>query len=127
MEALTGMSATASYQARTEALVAARIALWDVCAQAVRPGSLDANIAVPSVQANDLNTFLRAHPNVSLIGLNGETAHRLYRKLVKPLLVSPFGSINAVCLPSTSPAHASRSLDEKRRVWCATLRPALAR
>ena len=125
LQTLTGVSPGASYSARVEGLVAARIALWDVCAEAVRPGSLDADIAVPSVRPNDIKGFLRAHPGVALIALNGGTASRLFRRLVSPSLTGAAALVRTVSLPSTSPAHAARSLAEKRATWCEAIRPIL--
>jgi TDG/mug DNA glycosylase family protein len=38
-----------------------RIALWDVCASAHRPGSLDSAISLASVTPNDFLLFLSEH------------------------------------------------------------------
>jgi hypoxanthine-DNA glycosylase len=62
--ALCGFPADAPYARRQSALKRARIALWDVVASCVRPGSLDADIDETSVRVNDFAAFLTAHPGI---------------------------------------------------------------
>lgn len=109
------------YPARVASLLARRIALWDVCQSAERPGSLDASIVTSSVAANDFAGFFRAHPAIRCVLFNGQTAHALYRRLVLPALDLPAPLPDLVVLPSTSPAHASLPLAEKVRRWRAAL------
>ena len=117
MARLLNRSPTTSYEARTSMLVEHRIALWDVCAAAVRPGSLDAAICRDSVVANKFTAFFSANPAIELICFNGRKASDLYRGLVFPGLPTVAASLPAVTLPSTSPAHASLSFEEKHRAW----------
>lgn len=114
-------SARPPYPARVAALLARRIALWDVCQSAERPGSLDASIVLSSVTANDFAGFLGAHPAIRCVLFNGQTAHALYRRLVLPSLDLPARPPELIVLPSTSPAHASLPLAEKVRRWHAAL------
>lgn len=109
------------YAQRRRCMVAAGLALWDVCAAAHRPGSLDASIARASVVANDFENFLDAHRSLKLICFNGAKAELLYRRLVLPRLPAD-PPLRHETLPSTSPAHASMPYAEKLRRWSLALR-----
>jgi hypoxanthine-DNA glycosylase len=117
MGALVGAGPELPYAERTRRLAAAGIALWDVCASAYRAGSLDAAIDRRSVVANDFAAFLRRHRDIRLLCFNGRTAAALYRRHVLPGLPEGLRALPVRELPSTSPAHAARSLAEKRRAW----------
>lgn len=112
MGALLDIPADSSYPQRCQALTDAGIALWDVCASAHRPGSLDGAIKSNSVVPNDIANFLAQHPKIQLICFNGGTAATLFRKHI--CLENPMQTHQ---LPSTSPAHASLSFEEKVRRW----------
>lgn len=105
------------YDERSERLRARGIALWDVCAAAVRPGSLDAAIELQSVVTNDFARFFQQHPRIAHVCANGATAHRLYLRRVQPQLPEPWSSLPVHLLPSTSPAHASLQLAQKTARW----------
>jgi TDG/mug DNA glycosylase family protein len=109
------------YTERAQRLVRKGIALWDVCAAAQRPGSLDTSIVHSSVVPNDLATFIESHPDIGLICFNGGKAADLYRRLVLPGLPATGRTIRTETLPSTSPAHAARSFEEKLTRWAAVL------
>ena len=113
MGALAGAAPELPYEERLEALKARRLALWDVCAAAVRSGSLDASIRHASVVTNDFAAFLRLHRQIRLICFNGSKAADLYRRLVLPGLPQPMQAIRCETLPSTSPAHATLRLEQK--------------
>ena len=106
IDALSG-----EYRERTHRLMNAGIALWDVCAAAHRPGSLDSAIQGTSVNPNDFATFFSAHPHITLIAFNGAKAAELYRKHVG--LTMP----RSIVLPSTSPANAGIPYSEKLERW----------
>jgi hypoxanthine-DNA glycosylase len=57
------------------ALLAHGVGLWDVIAEAERPGSLDAAIRDPA--ANDLLALIETLPNLRLVAFNGGTAAKL--------------------------------------------------
>jgi hypoxanthine-DNA glycosylase len=117
MGALADAAPDLPYVQRLGALEAHRIALWDVCASARRPGSLDASILLGSVVPNDFAAFLPAHPQIRLICFNGRTAADLYRRFVLPNLPASLQSIRCETLPSTSPAHAAMRFEEKLARW----------
>ena len=119
MGELFGASPQLPYAIRLQRLIDARVALWDVVAAAQRPGSLDSSIRRASVQVNDFAAFFAAHPCIERICFNGRTAAELFERRVRPQLdAAPPG----VVLPSTSPAHAGMSWEEKLRRWRAELR-----
>lgn len=109
MERLFAVPASLPYPERTLRLTQEGIALWDVVAGCSRPGSADSRIRSPV--PNDIAGFVRAHPSVRLVALNGSTAGRLYYRLAEvPVIPS-------VALPSTSPAHAAVTFEEKVHRW----------
>jgi len=123
MGELFGAGPALPYEQRLHTLRESGIALWDVVHQCVRPGSLDINIS--KAQVNDFNGFFVLHPRVHDIFFNGKTAESLYRKLALPQLNNPWSNkLPLHALPSTSPAHAARSLAEKLAAW-QTVRQAL--
>ncbi len=109
------------YAERGRRLCGSGIALWDVCAAAARPGSLDAAIKPASIVTNDFNRFFAIHPRIELIACNGATAAELYRRRVLPGLAAGVGAIPLQVLPSTSPAHAAMPYRDKRARWQAAL------
>lgn len=117
MGELAGASPELPYAARLERLMARRIALWDVCASAFRPGALDSAIAHDSVVPNDFAAFLTANPGIARIAFNGAKAAELFRRKVLPTLPPAQQAIARVTLPSTSPAHAGMTYAEKLRLW----------
>jgi len=122
MERLFGAGPALPYEERVQRLVRNGIALWDVCAAAQRPGSLDASIVHSSVVPNDLASFIETHPGIGLICFNGGKAAELYRRLVLPGLPATVRAIRYETLPSTSPAHAAMPFEEKLTRWAVVLR-----
>jgi TDG/mug DNA glycosylase family protein len=121
MGRLFGAGPELPYAERVQGLVRNGIALWDVCAAAQRPGSLDASIVHSSVVPNDLLSFIESHLDIGLICFNGGKAAELYRRLVLPGLPARIRSIRRETLPSTSPAHAAMPLEEKLARWANVL------
>lgn len=105
------------YAARCAALVAHGVALWDVCAAAERPGSLDKAIIPGSVVPHDFAAFYAAHPRIGRVLFNGQPAAALYRRHVLAGLPPHAAALPMYVLPSTSPAHAARSRAEKLALW----------
>lgn len=85
------------------------VALWDVIASCEIEGSSDASIrgAVPT----DLGPILESAP-IGRVFCNGTTAHRLYGIFQKKRT-----GLDAVRLPSTSPANAAWSLPKLIDAW----------
>jgi hypoxanthine-DNA glycosylase len=97
-----------AYEDRLAALLAHRIGLWDVIAEAERPGSLDAAIRDPA--ANDLTALIDTLPALRGMAFNGGAAVKLGVRLVGD-------RVPTLALPSSSPAHAARSFAEKLALW----------
>jgi double-stranded uracil-DNA glycosylase len=124
MGALCGADPGLPYRARARRLAASGIALWDVCATALRVGSLDASIVAGSVVVNDFGAFLASHRQIRLVCFNGRAAAALWRRYVGPSLAPGARGLATLELPSTSPAHAALALPAKLERWRA-LRGAL--
>ena len=117
MGALCGASPALAYRERLRVLKKSRIALWDVCHSAYREGALDASIEAQSIVPNDFVPFFRSHRRIQLICFNGQTAGKLYRRLVLPRLPEQAQQIPQATLPSTSPAHAAMRFEQKLEHW----------
>jgi hypoxanthine-DNA glycosylase len=113
MGELTGSRPDMPYESRTQILSSAGIALWDVLASCTRPGSLDADIS--SIVPNDFESFFLSHPHITQVCFNGAKAEQCYQKQVLPAL-SP-RTMHYQRLPSTSPAHAALSHNQKLSAW----------
>jgi hypoxanthine-DNA glycosylase len=114
MGELFGASPELDYTTRLQKLTERHVALWDVIASCHRPGSLDASIATDGMITNDFKSFFTAHQHINCVCFNGQTAARLFRQKVQPLLQREFVYHT---LPSTSPAHAARSYVAKLEAW----------
>lgn len=104
-----------SYAQRCEALLQSRIALWDVLANSWRRGSLDADIHLATAEANDFGKFLAAHQDIELILFNGQKAAQVFQRRVLPGLACH--GHRFLIMPSTSPANAAVSYEDKLRLW----------
>ncbi|MCZ8115251.1 DNA-deoxyinosine glycosylase [Silanimonas sp.] len=119
MQALFAVPSQAPYAVRLAALGEVGVGLWDVLAECERDGSLDSAIAPASVAVNDIAGLLANHVGLRVIALNGGAAARLFDRHVAPALGSRLAAMRVLRLPSTSPAHAARSLMEKADAWAA--------
>jgi len=106
-----------SYSEKTLALMQHYIALWDVLQSCIRPGSLDSAIDMSSVAINDFNHFFRCHPQIQAVFFNGQKAESVFQKRVLPHLSSELQKLTFQRLPSTSPAHAALSFNDKLNQW----------
>lgn len=114
MGALVSAGPEVAYQERVRRLVAARIAVWDVLASSVRPGSLDADIDLSSAVPNDFDKFFSEFPSISRVAFNGKKAAEMFRRLG----CRPHGAgVELITLPSTSPAFAAMPFEEKLARW----------
>jgi double-stranded uracil-DNA glycosylase len=114
---LFGAAPALPYAARIDALIANEVAVWDVCAAAHRPGSLDSAIDPESVDANDFRSFFARHTRLGTVCFNGAKAAALYEARVLPALNADLHRIRYKILPSTSAAHASVRYEQKRSAW----------
>ena len=117
IHALFGATPSENYDQRLAFVRTQHIALWDVCEMAERRASLDTEIK--RELPNTIGLLLDANPTITTVAFNGGTARRLYDRHFRRR-----PGITYLHLPSTSPAHASRTFAEKLACWQA-LREAL--
>lgn len=98
------------YAARLEALLDAKVGLWDTVASATRKGSLDADIRLHA--ASDLAALVDRLPALRAVGFNGGTSARIGRKQLEAVT-----HLTLVDLPSSSPAYAMLSFERKLERW----------
>lgn len=97
-----------SIAAKKDMLLRHRIALWDTIESCTITGASDATIR--DVVPTDIRGLLRRAP-IRRILCNGAAAYRLYEKYnAQP-------GIEAVKLPSTSPANAAWSMEKLAAEW----------
>ncbi len=94
---------------KKEMLYSHHVALWDVIASCRIVGSSDSSIR--DVVPNDLSPILDG-ANIQAIYANGAKSYEMYQKYLYPVY-----GIEAVKLPSTSPANAAFSLERLQREW----------
>ena len=98
-------------------LISHNIALWDSIASCEIDGSSDASI--DKVIPNDLGPIFET-ADISAVFCNGKKAYELYTKYIQPCT-----GYKATCLPSTSPANASWSLEKLINAYSAAILPYL--
>ncbi len=109
LAAVFGASLPCSVLEKNEFLLNNHIALWDVIASCEIAGSSDSSIR--NVTVNDVGMILD-QANIQAIYVNGKTAEKFYNRYLRSQL-----GWEAICLPSTSPANASWSLERLTKAW----------
>lgn len=117
MGELFGALPELDYQVRKQILMQNGVAVWDVLKSCMREGSMDADIALSSIETNDFALFFNNHPKIKSVFFNGETARKVYLKRVLPNLDGRYGLLAYHRLPSTSPAYATMKLAQKVDAW----------
>jgi TDG/mug DNA glycosylase family protein len=112
-----GFDATLPYEERLIQLQRHKVGLWDALYQCERPSSLDADIVKTSIVPNDFSGWFARHPHTRSVLCNGAAAFDNYRKKVRPTLSLSEQALPVHKLPSTSPAHASMSFEQKKDQW----------
>ena len=120
MQEILSIPANADYEVRVEALKRSNIVLWDVLESCIRPGSMDAAIDMDSAKVNDIRALLQRNTGINIICFNGGIAEKIFKKRVLPSLGN--FSVRYIRLPSTSPAHASMSFENKVMAWRAAIK-----
>ena len=90
------------------------ILLWDVLQSCQRPGSLDSAIQQPL--ANDFESLFKPFSQLKTIAFNGQAAEKLFKKEVLKKQNLPQDLV-LITLPSTSPAYAAITFEDKRLLW----------
>jgi hypoxanthine-DNA glycosylase len=96
------------YGERLPRLLAHGFGVWDVLGACERQGSLDANIRKPA--ANDFARLRALCPRLDTVGFNGQTSGKFAPQFAA-------AGFNTLVLPSSSPANAALSFDQKLTVW----------
>jgi len=105
------------YADRTLELTAGGIAIWDVLQACTRHSSLDSDIDDRSIVTNDFRTFFEQYPSITRVFFNGAKAESVFKKHVLPGLPARQPAISLQRLPSTSPANAAMTVDQKIEKW----------
>jgi len=116
MAELFAIDQRASYAERIRQVTRLPLILWDTLQSCHRPGSLDSNIDANSVRANDFPRLLQGYPEIKAILFNGATSEKYFKQLVVPQL-DDHPDIELLRMPSTSPAHAGMSFEQKLETW----------
>ena len=98
-----------AYDARLDALVTAKIGLWDTVASATRVGSLDA--AIREAEHNPLANLAATLPQLRAVAFNGSTSSKIGMAALAE------SGLMLIPLPSSSPANAATPYTEKLRLW----------
>ena len=117
IDALFGIAVDLSYEQRCARVVQERLAVWDVLKTCRRASSLDSDIVPDSIEPHDFAAFFTAHPAIRVIFFNGTMAEQSFRRHVLAGLPSAAAAIPRIRLPSTSPANAAFSFEQKLDRW----------
>lgn len=109
LSALTGDDFLTDIKEKKQLLLKHHIAVWDVIASCNIKGSSDSSIT--DVVPADIGKIVR-ESKITKIFTNGNKADSLYKKYIYPDI-----EIEAIKLPSTSPANAAYSLDRLLEEW----------
>lgn len=106
-----------NYEQRKQLLSDHKIALWDVLTSCYRKGSLDSDIDHSTIETNNFNIFFSKHKNIKAVFFNGTKAEQLFNKYILDNLEEQHQSLKYYKLPSTSPAHAAMTTEQKLLKW----------
>lgn len=107
--ALTKETVPDTIEQKKQLLLRNRIAVWDVIKKCEITGSRDDSIE--NVEANDIASIIK-NSSITRIFCNGNKSYELYNRYVYPET-----AIEAVRLPSTSPANAAYSQEKLIEKW----------
>ena len=117
MEELFAIEQSRAYEERCAMLSSAGVGVWDVLKSCKRAGSLDSNIESNSEQVNDFDRLVSDYGSIRFVFFNGGTAERLYKKYTISSDLIENRNLHYRRLPSTSPAYASISFQDKLAQW----------
>lgn len=113
LSAVLGCECPVTTEEKKAMLLSHNIAVWDVIGSCEITGSSDASIR--AVVPNDI-AGLAAETSITHIFANGATSYNMYKRYCRDRV-----GIEAVKLPSTSPANASYSLERLTAEWSSQL------
>ena len=97
-----------AYADRLTRILRRHVGLWDVIESCRRPGSLD--LSIRNAQANEFSFLREACPCLLRVCFNGKTSGKL-----QPAFAAM--GYETVVLPSSSPANAQFSFEQKLALW----------
>lgn len=97
-----------AYDERLERVLTHGIGIWDVLAACHREGSLDS--AIRNAEPNDFDSLREHAPLLKRVCFNGKTAGRFADVIGK-------AGYETLVLPSSSPANAMLSFEQKLAIW----------
>ncbi|RXV71508.1 DNA-deoxyinosine glycosylase [Burkholderia stabilis] len=97
-----------AYEARLERVLVHGIGIWDVLAACHREGSLDS--AIRNAEPNDFDSLREHAPLLKRVCFNGKTAGRFADVIGR-------AGYETLVLPSSSPANAMLSFEQKLVQW----------
>ena len=106
---ILGCEVPQTIEEKKKMLLTHHIAVWDVIQSCDIKGSSDSSIK--NVQPTDIGMILEK-TNITRIYANGNKAGQLYKRYQFPVT-----GIEAMVLPSTSPANAAWSLERLCEAW----------
>lgn len=101
------------YAQRLQRLLARQLGLWDVLAACAREGSLDT--AIRHAQSNEFALLKHQCPALQRVCFNGKTSGKF-----EPVFAA--AGFDTLVLPSSSPANAQLSFEQKLAQWKNILR-----
>jgi TDG/mug DNA glycosylase family protein len=111
---------TDTFEQKIAACQRIHLNIWDTLASCERKGSLDSAIKEPI--PNNFESFFSQHPEIMCVAFNGKASQKYFKKYVLTQQSIPT-DLTFLSLPSTSPAMASLSLDQKVDIWREELKP----
>lgn len=105
------------YESKLAVIKKHHLAIWDVLQYCRRKGSLDSSIKQDDIKTNDIAGFLKQHQSISKICFNGKKANELFNRYIIKANPNIPQQYELVVLPSTSPANAKLSANEKQTIW----------
>jgi len=121
MGSFFGAGLEVSYKERTVSLKSNGIAVWDVLSSSVRPGSMDSDIDIATAKPNNFSSFFKCNADIGLVCFNGKKAAWMFEDLILKRHPELRQGLTLETLPSTSPAYASMSFEEKLAKWSIVL------
>lgn len=124
MQAVFGVDAALAYPERMTRLLERGVGLWDVLRGCERRGSLDSAIAVQTEIPNAIAALIQQRPEIRTIAFNGAKAVQSFaRHIAGDVPAERLSELQLHALPSTSPAHASMTREEKMQRWSVLAQP----
>lgn len=117
LAALTGRPRPQTIPEKKALILESGLALWDTLESCTIQGARDETIRDPV--PNDVAGLLKAS-GICAVACNGAAAHRFYQKFAQSLT-----GLEALRLPSTSPANAAWTMPRLEQAWGEALAPYL--